>query len=79
MVLHDGWRTVRSVQTSLLTVVRWAIGNACSHLDKVFTVSICDKRLQFGRGEGVDVARLRGDEEEHLRPRERGELVRLRA
>jgi hypothetical protein len=48
-----------------------------AYLDEVLALGLGHQRLQLGCGEGVDEARLRHDEQQHLGARQDRELVGL--
>lgn len=56
---------------------RRRVGAVQAGLDQRFARLRRDHGLQLPGGEGVDVARLGGDQQHHLGPRQRGQLVRL--
>lgn len=54
-----------------------ASSRTVTHLDEVLAFRLGDQRLQLGCSEGVDKTGLRHHQQEHLSPREDGQLIGL--
>jgi hypothetical protein len=52
-------------------------GSRRAHLDEVLALGLGDERLQLGRRERVDEARLGDDEKQHLGSGKDGQLIGL--
>lgn len=48
-----------------------------AYLDQILALSLGDERLKLGRGEGVNQARLRHDQQQNLGACQDGQFVRL--
>lgn len=53
------------------------VGGVQAGLDKVLALGLRDQWLELGRGKGVHMSRLRGHQQQHLRPRQSRQLVGL--
>lgn len=60
----------------LLTIVT-TVGSIETSLDEVLPFGLGDKRLKLGRSKCIHMSCLRSDKEEHLGPRQGGQLVGL--